>query len=67
MSRFEIVLSRHGRHVATCDLKAADATEAARRFDMFCHGFPPRDGYTVELMEWPLPLGRSIRRQERLK
>ena len=61
---YQILIALRGEHFLTADLKTSSREEAERRFNLTSAQFDPIKGWTVELLEWTTPVGRSLATQE---
>jgi hypothetical protein len=59
MQRYELVISHDGAHFMTADLKTTNRDLAEIRAKRTAEAMSPH-GFAVELVEWTVPVGRSI-------
>lgn len=59
MHRYELIISHDGAHYMTADLKTANRDLAEIRANRTAEAMTPH-GFTVELVEWTIPVGRTL-------
>lgn len=59
MQRYELIISHDGQHFLTADLKTKDRDLAKLRANRTAEAMTPH-GFKVELIEWTVPVGRTI-------
>lgn len=57
--RYVLVISRNGAHFMTANLKTANREVALIRANRTAEAMTPH-GFTVELVEWTIPVGRTL-------
>lgn len=59
MQRYELIISHSGQHFLTADLKTANREVALARVKRTAEAMAPH-GFKVELVEWTIPVGRTL-------
>ena len=59
MHRYELIISHGGQHFMTADLKTTNSEVALIRANTTATAMK-RHGFTVELIEWTIPVGRTL-------
>ena len=59
MQRYELVISLDGQHFLTADLKTNNREVALIRANRTAEAMTPH-GFKVELVEWTIPVGRTL-------
>ena len=59
MQRYELVISHGGLHYMTADLKTTNRRVALNRANRTAEAMTPH-GFKVELVEWTIPVGRTL-------
>lgn len=64
--RYEVIISRNGRHFGTMDLKCEyNEDEARRKYLELCDMFREDDGHwKLNLVSWTLPIGTELTETE---